>query len=174
MSARKLVPYVLAGVGVGLCLLVIASAGLVAYDRATRPAPREVAAQDVPAEKDADAPAGAAASTDEAPAPEPEPTPEPEPAPAASHYYECDYFYVDVPDSWQQETTAEQSGDGEWRFYHHDGQYLYMTIILTSPEPQSGPDHHWLVGSTSDSTQIWANDAATGFFGEGKASITLK
>ena len=79
-----------------------------------------------------------------------------------------------MPDSWQQETTAEQSGDGEWRFYHHDGQYLYMTIILTSPEPQSGPDHHWLVGSTSDGTQIWANDAATGFFGEGKASITLK
>ena len=43
MSARKLVPYILAGIGVGLCLLVIASAGLVAYDRATRPAPQEVA-----------------------------------------------------------------------------------------------------------------------------------
>ena len=62
MSARKLVPYVLSGAGVGLCLLVIASAGLVAYDRAGKPAPREVAARDAPAEKDADAPAGAAAS----------------------------------------------------------------------------------------------------------------
>ena len=174
MSARKLVPYILAGIGVGLCLLVIASAGLVAYDRATRPAPQEVAAQGEPPRRTQMSPRTPRRRPTRHPHQSRSPHLSPNPHTAASHYYECDYFYVDVPDSWQQETTAEQSGDGEWRFYHHDGQYLYMTIILTSPEPQSGPDHHWLVGSTSDGTQIWANDAATGFFGEGKASITLK
>lgn len=161
MSARKLVPYVLAGVGVGLCLLVIASAGLVAHDRATRPAPREVAARDAPAEKDADAPAGAAASTDEAPAPEPE----------ESHYYECDYFYVDVPDAWQTGTILEE-GEGSWNFAHPEGQYVNATVLTTDPNPMSG--HQWLVGTTSDGTRIWGNDAATGFFGEGKGTIALK
>lgn len=60
MSAKKLVPYFLAGVGVGLCLLVIAAAGFVAYDRATRATPPESVAEDASApetedDKDADA-----------------------------------------------------------------------------------------------------------------------
>lgn len=163
MSARKLVPYVLAGIGVGLCLLVIASAGIVAYDRATRPAPQEVAEQDDPAEKDTDAPADAAAVTDEAP--------EPEPAPEESHYYECDYFYVDVPDAWQDGTIVEED-EGSWSFAHPEGQYVNQTILTTDPSPISG--RHWLAGTASDGTQVWANDAATGFFGEGKGTITLK
>lgn len=54
MSAKKLIPFFLAGIGVGLCLLVIAAAGFVAFDRATNPASREVAAESGDAEKDGD------------------------------------------------------------------------------------------------------------------------
>lgn len=97
MSARKLVPYVLAGIGVGLCLLVIASAGLVAYDRATRPAPQEVAAQDGPVEKDAEAPADASVVTDEAPAPEPEPAPDAESEPAEPDFVRTARKELGVP-----------------------------------------------------------------------------
>lgn len=165
MSARKLVPYVLAGIGVGLCLLVIASAGLVAYDRATRPAPQEAVAQDDPVERDTDVP------EDDSPASDEEPAPEPEPAPEESHYYECDYFYVDVPDAWQTGTIVEED-EGSWSFAHPEGQYVNQTILTTDPSPISG--RHWLAGTASDGTQVWANDAATGFFGEGKGTITLK
>ena len=121
----------------------------------------EDAARDAPAEKDADAPAGDAASTDEAPAPEPE----------ESHYYECGYFYVDVPDAWQTGTILEE-GEGSWNFAHPEGQYVNATVLTTDPNPMSG--HQWLVGTTSDGTRIWGNDAATGFFGEGKGTIALK
>lgn len=180
MSAKKLVPYVFAGVGLGLCLLVIAAAGFVAYGRATAPAPQEIAAESdnttgeeaTDAEKDAEAPADAETPSDSATEPAAEPASEPAPAPAISHFYECDYFYVDVPDAWRTGTTAEDNGDGTWSFAHPEGQYVNQTILSLDPAPLSG--HHGLVGTTSDGTQIWANGAATGFFGDGKATITLK
>ena len=91
--------------------------------------------------------------------------------PQEQHFWECEYFYIDVPDAWQQGTLV-RVGNGEWNFSYPSGPYVNMTILTTSSTPISG--HHWLVGTTSGGVQIWANDAATGFFGSGKATITLK
>lgn len=182
-----ILPYVLAGVAVGIALLTIGTAGLVAYDRATNPAwqqpadgagegePGQTADEDEADADETDAKDDAEAEgSDEAPA-EGQPAeeaPAADPAPQESHYFECEYFYVDVSDDWAQDTTAEQIGDNEWNFSHHEEPYLYITVVTTNPEPQSG--HQWLVGTTSDGTEVWGNDAANGFFRDGKATITLK
>ena len=173
-----ILPYVLAGMAVGLALLTIGTAGLVAYDRATNPVwqqPAADAAGDVSADyADVVGEEAGPSGEDEASAAGTEAAPAEKPAPQESHYFECEYFYVDVPESWQQGTNVEQTDAGEWNFSHPEGNYVNQTIVTTSSDPMSGPNYHWLIGTTSDGTELWANDAATGFFGDGKATITLK
>lgn len=150
-----------------LALATTSSAAYLVYALVIAPLPpRGEQGADAPAvegegasEQGADAEVPAA--TEEAPAAEPE----------ESHYYECGYFYVDVPDAWQTGTILEE-GEGSWNFAHPEGQYVNATVLTTDPNPMSG--HQWLVGTTSDGTRIWGNDAATGFFGEGKGTIALK
>lgn len=156
-----------------LALATTSSAAYLVYALVIAPLPpRGEQGADAPAEEgegasEQGADAEEPAATEEAPAAEPEPEPEP----AVTHDYECDYFYVDVPDAWQTGTILEE-GEGSWNFAHPEGQYVNATVLTTDPNPMSG--HQWLVGTTSDGTRIWGNDAATGFFGEGKGTIALK
>lgn len=156
-----------------LALATTSSAAYLVYALMIAPLPpRGEQGADAPAEEgegasEQGADAEEPAATEEAPAAEPEPEPEP----AVTHDFECDAFYVDVPDAWQTGTILEE-GEGSWNFAHPEGQYVNATVLTTDPNPMSG--HQWLVGTTSDGTRIWGNDAATGFFGEGKGTIALK
>ena len=122
-----------------------------------------------------------AAATDEAPAPEPEPTPEPEPAPAASHYYECDYFYVDVPDNWVRDGANPTEEAPSWTVegpvgfgsgvmgYHfsYDGGYNYAGDYVLAGGADvliDGFRGTTYVGTTSDGHEVWLNEVSSGFF----------
>lgn len=88
-----------------LALATTSSAAYLVYALVIAPLPpRGEQGADAPAvegegasEQGADAEVPAA--TEEAPAAEPE----------ESHYYECGYFYVDVPDAWQTGTILERA-----------------------------------------------------------------
>lgn len=133
---------------------------------------------------DADAPA---VTSDPAPAPEPtpEPTPEPgpEPAPAPAHDFECEYFYLDVPDSWVLSDGAspelggptlwyaEPRGDGTYYFAQSTafsaGDYVEYETGACTVIVGSGAGGATYFGSTSDGTPVYVAEASAGFLYHG-------
>ena len=179
-------------------VLVIAAVGVAFALRATAPAPVEVPEGEVVQEPVAEEasegePEPEEASVEEAepgeeaepeaPAAEEPATEEPEPeAPAApAHDFECEYFYVDVPDSWVKngespsEETPAWTVEGPMSYgsgvmgYHfvYDAGYNYAgdyAMVGAADVLIDGSQGSTYVGTTSDGHEVWLNEVSSGFF----------
>lgn len=129
----------------------------------------------------------------ETPAVEPEPAPveettapEPTPEPAVAHDFECDAFYVDVPDDWVRSDanpgendpffwTVTDNGDGTYFF--HCSNY-WSAANDTVYVGVSAPSYCEYYGTTSDGRDVYGGVEAGGsFFTDDPSSgpvLTLK
>lgn len=145
------------------------------------------AKQDDVAETDAEADDTAATEPEETPAQEPTPTEEaPSAAPAVTHDFECDAFYVDVPDSWVRSDASPGENDpmfwgvtdnGNGSYFFHCSNY----ISTSNDEVYIGvaaPSYCTYFGTTSDGRDVYIGVPAGGsFFSGGPVAgptITLK
>ncbi len=90
---------------------------------------------------------------------------------AAAVDFECDYFTVDVPDSWDGLWSVQQKNSTTWEFMGRFGQNANgaATVYVGS-----APSYTKVLGTTSSGRTIYANEAGAGFFGNGKATLTPK
>ncbi|WP_428379597.1 hypothetical protein [Olsenella sp. Marseille-QA0557] len=192
-ETKSLLPYILSGIAVGVCLLIIGTAGLVAYDRATNPiwhpeeesATTDSADQDAATDEDASSEEGEAstdaATTDDAAAEAVNAEEATSAEQTTQHAYECDYYYVDVSDAWKDSfEVEEQGGEGNCTFsISLDGGLLPMTTVAIDQSDARLSGHQEDVGTTSDGHTVTLAHAATPFITgkitpEGGATITLK
>ena len=167
-----------------LALATASSAAYLVYALVIDPIPpRGEQGADAPAEEgegasEQGADAEEPAATEEAPAAEPEPEPEP----AVTHDFECDAFYVDVPDSWvRSDATPVDGGPTYWKAVDNgDGSYAfsYSRVVFSNPtegwsEYETGiaeiyvgvaaPGSCSYFGTTSDGRDVYVGEASAGF-----------
>lgn len=167
-----------------LALATTSSAAYLVYALVIAPLPpRGEQGADAPAEEgegasEQGADAEEPAATEEAPAAEPEPEPEP----AVTHDFECDAFYVDVPDSWvRSNATPVDGGPTYWKAVDNgDGSYAfsYSRVVFSNPtegwsEYETGiaeiyvgvaaPGSCSYFGTTSDGRDVYVGEASAGF-----------
>ncbi len=167
-----------------LALATTSSAAYLVYALVIAPLPpRGEQGADAPAEEgegasEQGADAEEPAATEEAPAPEPEPEPEP----AVTHDFECDAFYVDVPDSWvRSDATPVDGGPTYWKAVDNgDGSYVfsYSRVVFSNPtegwsEYETGvaeiyvgvaaPGSCSYFGTTSDGRDVYVGEVSAGF-----------
>lgn len=128
------------------------------------------------------------AAVEEVPAEEPEEEVEP----AVQHDFECEWFYVDVPDTWvyddsgaspveggptlwyvtQVDETTYEFGQSSWAGSNpYEGDYYNAGGATVTVGGSNGTS---LAGTLPDGREVWLNEASAGFFGDGLATITLK
>ncbi|HJA29970.1 MAG TPA: zinc ribbon domain-containing protein [Candidatus Olsenella pullicola] len=175
--------------------LVIAAVGVGFALRAAVPAPVEVpeggAVQEPVTEDVAEGEPKSEEASREETEPEPEGEAEPEApateetepeAPAApAHDFECEYFYVDVPDNWVRDGTNPTEEAPSWTVegplgfgsgvmgYHfsYDGGYNYAGDYVLAGGADvliDGFRGTTYVGTTSDGHEVWLNEVSSGFF----------
>lgn len=167
-----------------LALATTSSAAYLVYALVIAPLPpRGEQGADAPAEEgegasEQGADAEEPAATEEAPAAEPEPEPEP----AVTHDFECDAFYVDVPDSWvRSDATPVDGGPTYWKAVDNgDGSYVfsYSRVVFSNPtegwsEYETGiaeiyvgvaaPGSCSYFGTTSDGRDVYVGEVSAGF-----------
>lgn len=175
-----------------LSLAVVAVAVYVIYALVLEPTPAADPVTDDALETMQNADDGDAADTDalsvtSEPEPEPEPEPDPDrdpdPAPAPAHDFECEYFYLDVPDSWVLSDGAspelggptlwyaEPRGDGTYYFAQSTafsaGDYVEYETGACTVIVGSGAGGATYFGSTSDGTPVYVAEASAGFLYHG-------
>lgn len=151
-----------------LALATTSSAAYLVYALVIAPLPpRGEQGADAPAEEGEGAPAA---------------EPEPEPEPAVTHDFECDAFYVDVPDSWvRSDATPVDGGPTYWKAVDNgDGSYAfsYSRVVFSNPtegwsEYETGiaeiyvgvaaPGSCSYFGTTSDGRDVYVGEASAGF-----------
>ena len=190
---RRLAAPVVAAL-VMLALATASSAAYLVYALVIDPLPpRSEQGADASAEEEEDASEQGAvaeegAATEKAPAaePEPEPAPEPEPEPApepaVTHDFECDAFYVDVPDSWvRSDATPVDGGPTYWRAADNgDGSYTFTQSSVAFTIPTEGwteystgvaevyvgvaaPNYCSYFGTTSDGRDVYVGEVSAPF-----------
>ena len=167
-----------------LALATASSAAYLVYALVIDPLPpRGEQGADAPAEEGAGASEpGADAEEPAAPVEAPAAEPEPEPEPAVTHDFECDAFYVDVPDSWvRSDATPVDGGPTYWKAVDNgDGSYAfsYSRVVFSNPtegwsEYETGiaeiyvgvaaPGSCSYFGTTSDGRDVYVGEASAGF-----------
>lgn len=191
---RRLAAPVVAAL-VMLALATASSAAYLVYALVIDPLPpRSEQGADASAEEEEDAVAEEDATTEEAPATEPkpeaepepapetEPAPEPAPEPAVTHDFECDAFYVDVPDSWvRSDATPVDGGPTYWRAADNgDGSYTFTQSSVAFTIPTEGwteystgvaevyvgvaaPNYCSYFGTTSDGRDVYVGEVSAPF-----------
>lgn len=193
---RRLAAPVVAALVV-LALATASSAAYLVYALVIDPLPpRSEQGADAPAEEEEDAVAEKGATTEEAPATEPkpeveiepepapetEPAPEPAPEPAVTHDFECDAFYVDVPDSWVRSDATPVDGGPTywWAADNGDGSYTFTQSSVAFTIPTEGwteystgvaevyvgvaaPNYCSYFGTTSDGRDVYVGEVSASF-----------
>lgn len=99
-----------------------------------------------------------------------------------THDFECDAFYVDVPDSWvRSDATPVDGGPTYWKAVDNgDGSYVfsYSGVVFSNPtegwsEYETGiaeiyvggaaPGSCSYFGTTSDGRDVYVGEASAGF-----------
>lgn len=152
------------------------------------------AKQNEPAEPDEPAETDEGATTEEPPAEDAAPA-----EPAVTHDFECDAFYVDVPDSWvRSDGTPVDGGPTLWKAVDNgDGSYSlsYSRVAFSNPsegwsEYETGvadvyvgvtaPSYCSYYGTTSDGRDVYVGEVSAGFLTneyngpDTRAVLTLK
>ena len=129
--------------------------------------------------------AGSAAVTPEV---EPEPVAE---EPVEQHDFECDYFYLDVPDDWVRDDSGNEPDDGTmiWGVSQEDFGYHFFCIrrVGTEPDgypvnesggldvfvgnPMGGAEYY---GTAAGGMDIYTLEVSADFLAEDRATLTLK
>ena len=192
-KSKGLLPYILGGIAVGICLLIIGTAGLVAYDRATNPIwhpewseEESSSEEDVQAEEESAEESEQQAESEQKEAADETAAEQQSSQPAASepvaqHDFECDYFYVDVSDAWKDNFVVEETEPNKSYTFsiQLDGGLLPTTMVEVDYTGGTLSGHQEELGPTSDGHTIQLAHAATPFISgkitdSGGATITLK
>lgn len=95
---------------------------------------------------------------------------------ASAHDFECEYFYVDVPDSWEGDWSVEgpiPAGNGATYQFNHMPADDYGGGCAVTVGDETAPSTS-VVGTTSGGETVVLNEAGAGFFGDDGATIALK
>lgn len=106
-----------------------------------------------------------------------------DPAPAEQHDFECEWFYVDVPDSWVRDdsgATPVEGGPKLWSVTQEGGVYVFTVTSRVGSEPDGYPIYEagsarvligssqeqgtTYVGTLPDGREVWLNEVSAGFF----------
>ena len=90
--------------------------------------------------------------------------------PSAGADYENEYFSVDVPESWGDDWSVEESDKYAWTFRRGDG----VADIRFGNGLLEGYEILGSVGEGMDAIGVSMRQTGSGFFGDGMATITLK
>ena len=191
-QSRRRIPVALVVALVILGLATFASAAYLVYTQVLNPPVQEESVVDSPESEDvedkqesdnAEAPTDEGASTDEtvdngsvAAAEEVAP-------PAVVHDYECDAFYVDVPDYWvMSDESVNEEGQINWNVTDNgDGTYLLHQSDYAGSSGNTyvyvgvpAPSYCTYYGTTSDGRDVYVGTFAGGSFLDTDATLTLK
>lgn len=106
-----------------------------------------------------------------------------DPAPAEQHDFECEWFYVDVPDSWVRDdsgATPVEGGPKLWSVSQEGDVYVFTVTSRVGSEPDGYPIYETgaarvligssqeqrttYVGALPDGREVWLNEVSAGFF----------
>lgn len=106
-----------------------------------------------------------------------------DPASAEQHDFECEWFYVDVPDSWVRDdsgATPVEGGPKLWSVSQEGDVYVFTVTSRVGSEPDGYPIYETgaarvligssqeqrttYVGALPDGREVWLNEVSAGFF----------
>lgn len=177
-----------------LGLATLASAAYLVYTQVLNPNPpvQEESVVDSPESEDvedeqesdnAEAPTDEGTSTDETVDDGSAAAAEEVAPPAVVHDYECDAFYVDVPDYWvMSDESVNEEGQINWNVTDNgDGTYLLHQSDYAGSSGNTyvyvgvpAPSYCTYYGTTSDGRDVYVGTFAGGSFLDTDATLTLK
>lgn len=194
-QSRRRIPVALVVVVlVILGLATLASAAYLVYTQVLNPNPpvQEESVVDSPESEDvedeqesdnAEAPTDEGTSTDETVDDGSAAAAEEVAPPAVVHDYECDAFYVDVPDYWvMSDESVNEEGQINWSVTDNgDGTYLLHQSDYAGSSGNTyvyvgvpAPSYCTYYGTTSDGRDVYVGTFAGGSFLDTDATLTLK
>ena len=193
-QSRRRIPVALVVVLVILGLATLASAAYLVYTQVLNPNPpvQEESVVDSPESEDvedeqesdnAEAPTDEGTSTDETGDDGSAAAAEEVAPPAVVHDYECDAFYVDVPDYWvMSDESVNEEGQINWSVTDNgDGTYLLHQSDYAGSSGNTyvyvgvpAPSYCTYYGTTSDGRDVYVGTFAGGSFLDTDATLTLK